>query len=474
MKKIVCILLTAILLCASLSISVSAANETPKAAYKVNWSELSYYCYWYNKNDNDMSNHFNVSTTENTFTSTAKSGCERRSYFSQQMFAITSETKYEYVFQAKNNRDCGYCGVVFAFANNLPYFIYGSFNNISDDPNNGKSDIRVQKGLNYHDVNNCDTGYSRSYITVAVDSGGYGTFKVVIDGLKASVFGLTDAASGSYSQVGDSITLPSGAQVAVGVFNREGSGSSERTVTIKNAVIYAMNDAAANNLSSMSDGSYELLSYIAKTEAEYPADNYTESSYSHLKVALREAKTAIERGNYSDSDIIELKAAIEEAIGNLVQEDTDFAQLEETLLQLEKLKESEYTITSFKMLTAAMESARLLMEDSGALQSEVNEAIKLLKTRYEALVLAEGVDTPTSPEIDFGDVETETQKATDAPAPTSDYTDDTSYGSDSGTGSGTADAGNGSAEKGCKSAIAYSVLAAVAIVGAALVLKKKD
>ena len=229
-----------------------------ESVYNVDWSKLSYNTYWYNQNEDDMLTHFYVTTTSNSITFSPKSiDTERRSYVSNVLYNITEDTEYEYIFQVKNTCDYRYCGVVFAFAEGLPYFIYGSFNNGGDPPNEGKCDIRIYKGLNYHENSErfkCETGYERSFITADLDADGYGTFKLVINGYNVTVYVLTDANNEIYTLIGNTITLPLDAKLAIGAYNREGYGDNEiRTVSIKNTSIYARNEITANEFGDIAE-----------------------------------------------------------------------------------------------------------------------------------------------------------------------------------------------------------------------------
>lgn len=461
MKKIISVFLAIVMIVAMLSITASAASERPKAAYRVNWKEFSYTSDWYNEKKNDMSSNFTVTKGENSITSVAKSGCERRAYYSKTMYDISENTKYEYVFQAKNNRDYGYCGVIFAYANKLAYFMYGSFNNVSDDPNDGKCDIRVVKGLNQHDSKNCSTGFTRSYVTADVDSEGFGTFKVVINGFNATFFVLTNASNGTYTQAGNSITLPDDAKLTVGLFNREGSGSSQRTVTIRNAVVYAMNDAAAANIASVSDGSYEFLSYIDEMMAKHPKVNYTSSSYADFIDVIEKAEDAINSGNISTSILEGFKADLESAIASLELKEADVSLLEEAIEKAEAIQEDRYTLTTYKMLLNAIEVANEVLGNPEATQFDVDEAIKLIEARITALIPYEGMP-PIEEETE------ESTEATEEPA-TEEIVIDTGVATET-----TFDDLVASADIGCKSSVAVSALAAVAIIGTAFALKKKE
>ena len=448
------------MLFAVFSICASAA-ESPKSAYRVDWSALSYNAYWYNEKKDDISKHYTVTATQNSITSNAKSGNERRTYVAKTRFEITDDTKYEYVFQAKNNRDYGYCGVVFAFAGGLPYFIYGAFNNVSDEPNDGKCDIRVNKGLNQHATNACGTGFTRSYVTVDTDSENYGTFKVVFNGFTVNIYALTDATNETYEAVGNAITLPSGAQVALGVYSREGSGTSERTLTLRNAVLYAMNDAAAAKLASMSDGSIELLDYIAMIEKQYPADDFDGESYSALASAIDAAKKLVNDGTYTATQISAARAEIDSALVLLEYLEPDFTALEELIAKAEALNENDCDAEAYGVLMTSVDAAKALIEKEEVRQSEINAMEADLRAKYEAAA-------PKGSESDTENAPAESESTALETLPETNV--------DTGVVPQPPATDAVSAKGGCKSLVlGTSILAVAALIGVtALTVKKKE
>lgn len=470
MKKFICFILVSIMLFASLSITASAA-DTPKSAYRVDWSALGYNAYWYNEKKDDISKYFTVSATQNSIVLNAKGKSERRAYVAKTRFEITADTKYEYVFQAKNNRDYGYCGVVFAFADGLPYFVYGSFNNVSDEPNDGKCDIRVNKGLNQHDTNPCGAGFTRSFVTVDTDSENYGTFKVAFDGLNVTVYALTDAEKGTYEPVGNAITLPSGAKIALGVYNRESSGTSDqRTISVKNAVLYAMNDAAAEKLGSMSDGSFELLSYVADIEKKYSEVDFDKESYSALANALDAAKKLVNSGTYIAAQISSARSDIDSAVVLLQYAEPDFTALEELVTKAEALNESDCDADAYKALMDSVDAAKALIEKTDARQSEVNAALTDLTAKYEAAVPAENENENGNAPEGSESTPTETQ---DSCLETLPYTD---IATDTGIVPQLPATDEIPEKSGCKSvALGSSILCVAALLGvSAFIVKKKE
>ena len=308
MKKIICLALTVVMVFAMLSITASAA-DTAKVTYKVNWSTLYYEgCTFETKYD--IEDYFNITKEENLLSFSSKGDGKIRAYVALERFAVSADTKYEYVFQAKNNVDGGYSGAVFAYAEGLPYFVYGGFNNTVD----GKSEIDIRRGTHQEANATTDTNFTKT--SVILDrSEGYATFKVVYNGYSVTLYALVNS---NYTQVGNTITLPSNAYVAIGGYNRESDSNMERTVSIRNAVVYGMNDAAAQNMSSVVDPADALLAYIAEVEGEYNRDDYTTESYVGLLDAITAAKELVEGGSYDEYDIDDAIAVIEEAVYMLV------------------------------------------------------------------------------------------------------------------------------------------------------------
>ena len=162
------------------------------------------------------------------------------------MYTINDNTHYEYTFEAKNNRVSGYTGVIFAYdvAAKLPYFAYGEFDNNSDK--GSCIHIRYRKG--HFDTDTYSAAVNNDDVTAVVKqtSDGYGQFKVIYEGYKVKFCYL--GSNGEYVQLGSTITLPQGSKVCVGVFSREGNSASKRTVSLRNCVITAKNDATVDYL----------------------------------------------------------------------------------------------------------------------------------------------------------------------------------------------------------------------------------
>lgn len=360
MKKIICLVLIALMSFSVLSFSAFAIDSeavSAKATYKVEWSKHNYETYWYKNLMNDYTELFDVTLTENIISSAGKSTEKlRRTYISQEKFAINEQTEFEYVFEAKNNFEALYAGAVFAFAQDTPYIIFGAFDNRAESGEE-LSDIRLVKGLNKHDTLDCSTGFEQASLKVAVSDDGFGTFKIVYDGYDVSVYGLTDAQSGTYEKLGNTVTLPSDAKIAFGVFsysaNEVDDLERDRTLTVRNAVLYAMNDDAARVI---------------------------DPSYGEKQIAVM---------------LEELKAAIDAA---------------------EALKESDYTADSYQSLSEALKSANGLLDDTSVTAAQIEEAIlgiENAKSALEKQTEKATEDITDAPETD-APIPNVTESATDA------------------------------------------------------------
>ena len=238
---------------------------------------------------NDYTSKFTVTATENAITSAPKGDGDDRSYFSTKMYNITSSTRYEYTFEAKNNRAHRYAGVIFAYDMNgkFPYFAYGEFDNNSDEG----SCIYIAYRRGHYDTANYACAVNSDEVTAVVKqtADGYGQYKVIYEGLKVKFCYLNT--SGEYVQLGSTITLPAGSKVCVGVYSRPGpmSVNEDRTVSLRNCVLTAKNDEtigylAGQNISLVKTFNVKVATFnICK--AEYGATKYKD--YTKIVAAIK-------------------------------------------------------------------------------------------------------------------------------------------------------------------------------------------
>ena len=463
MKRIISAIIACLLVVAAFSFTASA--EEAKISYAVDWSSMSYKGYWYDELKTDSQYKLTSTATSLSASPLKGTNTERRAFVANKTFGITSDTKYEYVFQAKNDTNYKYCGVVFAFGGGIAYFVYGSFNNVADDPNDGNCDIRVQKGLDYQEGKSCGTGFTRSYIKAALDSEGYGTFKVVVEGYTASFYALTDATAGTYTPVGGSITLPSDAKIAFGAYYRgvETNGTP-KTLVVRNAVLTALNKAAAEKIIP---GAYDFVDYVGKVETDYLEADYTKESFAALTDALKTAKELINNRDFDTAKVSSAKSAIDRAVILLELQDTDFTALESLVSKAKLVKETDCDPDAFADMSASLEKAQAILDAGEATQSEVDAILAELEAKFDALDLDEGIFTDE--EKDTG-AESDSGSGSGFESDSAQVSLSTGYGTDS-VGM---DTNSNTKTKGCGASIAFSSLLAAVAVGAIFVFKKKE
>ena len=207
-------------------------------------------------------------------------------YVGQTEYAITADSYYVYEFRAKLNRSTGYAGVVFAANGTEHYFVGSAFANDGDHKINDVRASHSQIFKNEWSGNLNDEFGDHTKVPVLVEEG-YGHWRVIYDGL--TVYVQYVDAEGNWAYVGGeepaSVVLPEGFYVAFGAHNRGGKTGSERTINIKDAVLYDLNKIDFNKgvgpaLSTPEEfveaiaqgGDFYLLNDIVLPENYVPAD----------------------------------------------------------------------------------------------------------------------------------------------------------------------------------------------------------
>ena len=470
MKKIISILVVAMILVGCISAAVPASAATTKT-FEVDWTALAFTTY--NEHGTEIDeftflDSFEVTKNATTFgVSRIGGGVQSNSYISTSQFLITEETDYTYEVMAKNNNTQKYSGVPFAIdTDGMVYFIYGSFDNNNDSvgSKSGQSYVISAKGdFDNKYPNSTGNELNDIYFKKLKLDGGFASFKFEYKGLTVKVYAKDT--NGNYVQIGDEeITIPEGSKLAFGVFSRDNNNNGNRTTTIKNAKITANNDkAVANMVLQANNGAGDLKAEISKVEKEYLEVDY--SNFNTVKSALENAKTVAE-DSFSTAD--EVSAAMEElknAVAGLELADPDFTELEAVIAEAEALDESDYTVISFNMVTGALEEAKALMEENEVKQSQVNAAVETLQGRIDGLVPANGVNPSDDEEEDADATETMDESISD-----------TNAAQQSGVVPNATQPVAEVGGRGCGASVAVTavVTGIVATLGAALVIKKKD
>ncbi|MBQ7375574.1 MAG: FIVAR domain-containing protein [Clostridia bacterium] len=183
----------------------------------------------------------------------------------------------------------------------------------------------------------------------------------------------------------------------------------------------------------------ELKALIETAEA-LVEENYTAESWEAFQAALKVAKDRSKLGNDAKVSVEEgatLKADLEAALAALVG-NADFTALDALLAEVKALKEADYTAETWKVLADAITAAEALKANTAATTADVDAALAAIGAAKDALAKA--------------------SVETDPPA-TEKPTEQTTEPADKG---------------GCGGTIALGATVVVAILGTAIVLKKKD
>ena len=468
MKKIISIVVVAMLLATSLLVALPASAATK--TLNVNWENLAYVAYNDNGREVDevtFLNNFTVTKTATTFgvSRTTTTG-NSVSYISTSQFAITENTSYTYEVMGKNNNTTKYSGIPFAIdADGNVYFIYGSFdnNNDSDNSQSGKSYVISAKAdFDNKYPNATGDELDPIYFAVLKQTDGFASFKFEYEGLTVKIYAKDT--NGEYIQMGTDVELPEGSKVAFGLFSRDATNGGNRTTTVKNAVITANNDAAVSNLIVESNnGAGDLRAEIIVVERDYPEVNYTAESYAALKTAIDTAKAVADDPDSTADEVSEALTNLQNAVFALVIKEADTTALEEAIAQAKKLKEVEYTVISYNMVMGAVDAAEELLASGAATQLDVNTATENILGRIAALqssgIIAEP-DEDEEADVEDGEENEENEENEDVDAPATDAP--------------ATDAPAIANKGGCTSTVAISALAIVGVIGTALVIKKRD
>ena len=459
MKKIISILVIAMLLATSLVIALPTSAANTKTL-EIDWTKLAYEAY--NSNGSLVSestflNNFTVSKTKDTFGVSRKTTSGNSvSYISTSKFAITETTDYTYEVMGKNNNNLKYSGIPFAIdSNGVVYFIYGSFNNKNDTsgaPSTIVSYVISAKGdfdKKYPNTTKNET--ASMYFEKLQLTDGFASFKFEYNGLNVSIYAKDS--SGNYTQMGEDVPLPSGSSVAIGLFSRDASNGGNRTTTIKNGKITANNQEAVDNLIlAANNGASDLKAEIVSIQENYPEANYTSASYSTLKKAINNANKVVENFDATADEVNEAMEALRTAVSKLKLKKADTSKIEEAIKKAKALKELEWTEISYKMVVSALESAEDLLENEDATQVELDAAADTLMGRINALQPS-GITAPEEEE------EEETEAVETEPATETEKSKDAIL----------------EMKQSCKSAVGSTavVVALVSTLGTALVIKKR-
>lgn len=414
MKRLISILVIATMLFASVLAMIpasAATSDEPLATYNVNWKSLvengKMKTRWaYDPDKHNYEDLYNVDATENSITSTIKDTSKEYNiqYYSEDMFKITENTYYEYVFSAKNadaNKK-GYAGVAVAYALNneayceegdkgnqtdieATYFLWGAFQNKSDEGDKFCIDLFYGYRADGYNVNPGSVSIAEG----KQDADGYITYKVVYDGYNVTFF-YTDA-NGEFAELfgGETLVLPENSAVCVGMYNRGGT----RYVHIKDAKITAWNRSAAAMVNGSSEAALPLA--IALDAADkIVATDYTDDTAKAFTDAVAAGTALFANKDAEATALADAATAINDAIAGLVAKKADVSVLGEKIASLETI-ENIYDKYNFKTIEAWVAKAEAAMEREDILISEVDALV----AEFDAMIADEAKAITTAEEF---------------------------------------------------------------------------
>ena len=220
-------------------------------------------------------------------------------------------------------------GVPFAISmDNVVYSLYGGFDNtnaFASAPSNDESFAIVIHGGYQDREPYVGDEYMRDpkyFKELKLDSEGFASLKFVYEGMTVKSYVKT--AEGEFEQIADEVELVYGSMIAFGLFSRDGDTSADRTVSIKDAKILALNEEAMAAIEAsgeeFSDEGLigEIEELISQIGTELSKDDYTEDSWEPLELAIRSAREIMEDDLSLEDDLIMAKEDIEAAIDALV------------------------------------------------------------------------------------------------------------------------------------------------------------
>ena len=403
MKRLISILLVVAMMLASVlaMIPASAAgeSETPAVPYNVNWKSLveanlmrSQWLYDRGPSQNDMPEKYDIIATENSLDlSTDKKDGDHRQYYSEEMFDLTTDTKYVYDFEIKSIGSIG--GVIFAFANNpkardesddkidingnhIPdkvasYFLMGNLNT-------GSADLKFGGywgNYGYEDKKNI----KENIVDAQVDADGYTKYRIIYNGLNVKFFYLNTSNAYTELYAGKDIVLVEGAKVAFGTYTQGSSFGN-----LRNCVLTAWTDETAVTVAKSN-----LNNSIINGNAKLEKGGYTTTSTATATAAIATANEALANAEVTVAALEAAKVALDEAIAGL-KVGANKTALNAKIAEAEAaLTEDKFDATAFATYKSVLDAAKAVSTDVDAEQPAADKALADLRAAITTLIGAD-------------------------------------------------------------------------------------
>lgn len=144
----------------------------------------------------------------------------------------------------------------------------------------------------------------------------------------------------------------------------------------------------------------EILEVEIKKAEAIDTKGYTAESVKVFNEALLKAKEICANKDATQKEVDEAKESLTSAIALLVKK-ADKTKLQELMNEIKKLKESDYTVDSYKNVIAEKAKAQKVLDNDNATEKQVTEAYNSLKAVFDALVKKPVIDVdPEKPSLE--------------------------------------------------------------------------
>ena len=129
-----------------------------------------------------------------------------------------------------------------------------------------------------------------------------------------------------------------------------------------------------------------LLKIIKENEKHQEKD-YTASSWKVYSEALKQAQTVVDQATATQAEVDQAEAELGSAVKQLVKVPTiDKTNLLKIIKENEKNQEKDYTASSWKVYSEALQQAQTVADQTTATQAEVDQAEEKLRSAVKQLV----------------------------------------------------------------------------------------
>ncbi|MDJ9036605.1 polysaccharide lyase family 8 super-sandwich domain-containing protein [Enterococcus faecalis] len=155
--------------------------------------------------------------------------------------------------------------------------------------------------------------------------------------------------------------------------NSAGLNGSSRSITVK----------------TTPEVTKEALEKLIQEQKEHQEKDYTASSWKVYSEALQQAKTVADQTTATQAEVDQAEAKLRSAVKQLAKvptKEVDKTNLLKIIKENEKHQEKDYTASSWKVYSEALQQAQTVVDQATATQAEVDQAEAKLRSAVKQLV----------------------------------------------------------------------------------------